>query len=85
VRLVVSWRTFSDFIATLQLHRPILGAAAEGNPKRSLLLDLGFGGWQVIRRIRAVSVTISMLGRRFAGGRVLECAEVCDSPNRFDA
>jgi hypothetical protein len=49
VRLVVSRRAFSDFIAALQLDRPILRAAAEGNPKRRLLLDLGFGGWQLIR------------------------------------
>ena len=66
MRFVVSWRALSDFIAALQLDRPILGAAAEGNPKRSLLLDLGFGGWRLIRRIRAVTVTISMLGSRFA-------------------
>jgi hypothetical protein len=85
MRFVMSRRAFSDFIAALEFDRPILGAAAEGNPKRSLLLDLGFGGWQVIRRIRAVTVTISMLGRRFGCGRTLECAKIRDPPDCFDA
>jgi hypothetical protein len=82
MRFVVSRRAFGDFIAAFEFDRAVFGAAAEGNPKRSLLLDLGFGGWQVIRRVRAVTVTISMLGSGF--GRALECAKVRNSPNRFD-